>query len=94
MTRLLVLLLCVGAFACLATAMARHQETLLGRELPAASSRCLRSAGWSALGIALALVVTDQGWGLGLVAFSGMTSVAVAIVYVGLIAWERWFATR
>jgi hypothetical protein len=94
MTRLLVLLLCVGAFACLAIAMARHQETLLGRALPVSQSRCLRGAGWCALGIALALSVAGQGWGLGLVAFSGTTSVAAGIVYGALIVWERGAAAR
>lgn len=94
MIRLLVLLLCVGAFACLAMAMARHQETLLGRVFRVASSRCLRAVGWCALTIALALVVMDQGWGLGLVAFSGTTSVAAGIVYGALIAWERWSTAR
>ncbi|RQH09823.1 DUF3325 domain-containing protein [Paraburkholderia dinghuensis] len=90
MMRLLALLLCVGAFGCLAMAMARHQEALLGRALPAAHSRCLRGAGGCSLGIALAFVVADQGWALGLVAFSGSTSVAAGTVYGALIAWGRW----
>ncbi|HEY1607858.1 MAG TPA: DUF3325 domain-containing protein [Paraburkholderia sp.] len=90
--RLLALLLCVGAFACLAMAMERHQATVLGRALPVAASRCVRAAGWGALGIALALVVADQGWALGLVAFSGVTSIAAGIVYGALLAWERWFS--
>jgi len=94
MIRLFVLLLCAGAFACLAMAMTRHQEKLLGRELTVVPSRCLRGAGWSALGIALALIIADQGWALGLVAFSGCTGVAAGFVYGGLIAWERWSATR
>jgi hypothetical protein len=94
MIRLVVLLLCVGAFACLAISMARHQETLVGRALPAVQSRCLRGAGWCALAIALGFIVADQGWGVGLVAFSGMTSVAAAIVYGVLIIRERWSAAR
>lgn len=92
--RLLALLLCVGAFSCLAMAMARHQETLLGQAFPAAQSRCLRGAGWCALAIALALVVAGQGWALGLVAFSGCTSVAAGTVYGALVAWARWSAAR
>jgi hypothetical protein len=94
MIRLHALLLCTGAFACLAMAMARHQETLLRRPLPLSQSRCLRGAGWCALGIALALSVAGQGWGMGLVAFSGTTSVAAGIVYGALIVWERWSAAR
>jgi hypothetical protein len=94
MIRLFVLLLSVGAFACLAMAMARHQETLLGRALPAAQSRGLRGAGWCGLAIALALAVDVQGWGRGLVAFSGTTSVAAGIVYAALIAWERSSSVR
>ncbi|WP_233865870.1 DUF3325 domain-containing protein [Paraburkholderia adhaesiva] len=92
--RLLALLLCVGAFACLAMAMARHQEALLGRALPVVHSRCLRGAGWCSLGIALVLVVAGQGWALGLVAFSGSTSVAAGTVYGALIAWGRWSDAR
>lgn len=94
MIRILALLLCVAAFACLAMAMARHQETLLGRSLSATQSRYLRGAGWCALGIALALIGVGQGWGLGLVAFSGTTSVAAGIVYGALVVLERRSAAR
>lgn len=92
--RLLALVLCVFAFACLAMAMSRHQETVFGGALSVAKSRCLRGAGWFALAIALALVVAGQGWALGLVAFSGSVSVAAGIVFVALVAWERWFVVH
>lgn len=90
--RLVALLLCVCALTCLAMAMERHQATVLGKALPVATSRGLRATGWGGLTIALSLVVAGQGWALGLVAFSGITSVAAGIVYAVLVAWERWFS--
>lgn len=92
--RLFALLLCVFAFASLAMAMARHQEAVFGRTLPAAGSRCFRGAGWSGLLIALWLIVADQGWALGLVDYSGSTSVAAGVVYGALIVRERWQGRR
>lgn len=92
--RLVALLLCVFAFACLAMAMARHQQTVFGRTLPGAGTRCFRGAGWVALLIALWLAVADRGWALGLVGYGGSTSVAAGIVYGALIVRERWLAGR
>jgi hypothetical protein len=94
MTRLFALLLCVFAFASLALAMVRHQEAIFGQALPVAGSHGLRAAGWAALLVALWLIVADQGWALGLVDYSGSTSVAAGIVYGALIVRERWIADR
>ena len=92
--RLVALLLCVFAFACLAMATGRQQEAVFGRTLAVAASRGFRCAGWGALLVALRLTVTDQGWALGLVGYSGSTSVAAGIVYGALVARERWLAGR
>jgi len=88
------LLLCVFGFACLASAMERHQPALFGATLRRAASRGLRVAGWSALLIALALMVAAEGWALGLVDYAGSTSVAAGVVYGALIVRERWLARR
>jgi len=94
MMRLVALLLCVFAFACLAMAMARHQDTVFGGPLSVTRTRGLRVAGWGALLGALWLLVADQGWALGLVYYSGCTSVAAGIVYGALVGWERRLAAR
>jgi uncharacterized membrane protein len=85
----LSLLLCVAAFAALAMATDRAQSDLLGRELAASTSRTWRSVGGLLLLASLALVVSAQGWGLGLVSYSGHTSVAAGVVFVALIVHRR-----
>lgn len=86
---LLAFVLCVAAFACLALAMERHQEDLYQRTLPARTTRLLRAAGWALLLVALAVIVSVQGWGLGLVSFSGHTSFAAGLVCLGLVIHNR-----
>ncbi|WP_322028360.1 DUF3325 domain-containing protein [Paraburkholderia sp. J76] len=86
---MLALLVCVPAFACLAAAMERHQEMLLGARLSAAASRVLRCAGWCALLVALWLAVAGEGWALGLVWYSGCTSLAAGVVYGLLIVYSQ-----
>jgi len=83
------LLLCVAAFAALAMATDRAQSDVLGRELPVSTSRTLRAIGWGLLLASLALVVNVQGWGLGLVSYSGHTSVAAGVVFLALIVQQR-----
>ncbi|SAL85658.1 hypothetical protein AWB74_07388 [Caballeronia arvi] len=82
--------LCVIAFAFLAISMDRHQTTLFGRELSDARSRAFRIAGWCGLALAMRVVVGDEGWALGLVSYSGCTSLAAGLVYGGLIVHERY----
>ncbi|WP_028208088.1 DUF3325 domain-containing protein [Paraburkholderia nodosa] len=94
MMPLFALILCVPAFACLATAMERHQETLFGARLPAALSRVLRGAGWCALLVALWLAVAGKGWALGLVWYDGCTSLAAGIVYGLLIVYAKRASAR
>lgn len=89
MTHSLTLLLCVLAFAALALALERHQGAVLGRLLPARISRALRWTGWCGLALALCVIVHRQGYALGLVSYSGHTSLAAGLVYVALIAVER-----
>jgi hypothetical protein len=88
MTHGLTLLICVLAFACLALAMDRHQSPVLGRDLSRGQSRAFRIAGWCGLLLALGLIVGDEGWALGLVSYSGCTSLAAGIVY-GVLIFRR-----
>lgn len=86
---MLALLLCVPAFACLAVATERHQAMLFGAALSRTSTRALRGAGWLGLLVALWLAVASRGWALGLVWYSGCTSLAAGAIYAVLIAYER-----
>lgn len=89
MTHLVVLFLSTGAFAALALAMERHQEDLFGRALAVRTSRWLRAAGGALLLVALQVIVTAQGWGVGLVSLSGHTSLGAGLVFGALILHAR-----
>ena len=80
---------CLAGFAALACATERQQQALLGRRLALAASRALRVAGATLLLVALALLIARQGWGLGLVMYSGHTSLAAGCVYGALIMLAR-----
>jgi hypothetical protein len=86
----MTIVLCIAAFACLALSMERHQENLFGHALAAGLTRGLRIAGWIALVLALRMIVDDDGWALGLVRYSGCTSLAAGIVFGALIGYERF----
>lgn len=88
------MLVCVSAFACLAMAMERHQQTIFGTMLSRAASLRFRCAGWFGLAVALWLCIAARGWGLGLVYYSGCTSFAAGVVYCALIAYERRASVR
>lgn len=90
MMHLISLLICVTAFAALALATDRAQSDLLGRELPVSTTRGLRVVGWTLLLVSLAIVVEAKGWGLGLVSYSGHTSLAAGVVFLGLVVRGRW----
>lgn len=86
---LLTFFICLVAFAALALATERQQQTCFNAALAASSTRALRITGWTALLAALAVIVSQQGWGMGLVVYSGQTSAAAGLVYLALIAVER-----
>jgi hypothetical protein len=86
---LVAAVLCIGGFAALAVATQRQQLALLSRGLAPGTTRALRGAGTALLVVALAALVAEQGWGLGLVAYSGHTSLAAGIVYCALIIAAR-----
>ncbi|HXH46932.1 MAG TPA: DUF3325 family protein [Bradyrhizobium sp.] len=89
MIHLLALALCLAGFVALALAMHRQQRDLYGKTLPPATTFGLRAAGAGVLLLALAILVTAKSWGIGLVMFSGHTTMAAAIVFCALIGWRR-----
>lgn len=82
-------LICLAGFSALALATERQQQTFFNATLSRSRTRRLRIAGWGALIVALAVIVTRQGWGMGLVNYSGQTSAAAGLVYLALIVGER-----
>ncbi|GAA5232766.1 DUF3325 domain-containing protein [Verticiella sediminum] len=94
MTHLVLLLLCIAAFACLALAMERHQCDRFGHALTHGQTRVLRAAGWLLLVVALWLSIAAMGTSFGLVAYSGHTSLAAGLVFLALLALERRTAAR
>ena len=91
---LVVFLLCLAGFACLALATQRAQEDIFGHALPRPSTLLLRLAGWSALVFGLLVTTASQGWALGLVIYSGHTSLCAALVYGALIVRARMARAR
>ncbi len=89
MSLLPVLMLCVCGFACLALAMVRHQRDLLGRLLSPIPTHGLRASGWLCLLLAAWRLIAAQGWSLGLVSYSGCTSLAAGLVHLGLLLHAR-----
>ena len=89
MNHLAVLLLSLPAFGAPALATDRHQKIAFGRRLTSGMIRGLRLSGWSALVLVLFVAVREQGWALGLVSYSGHTSLAAGIIFWALIANER-----
>jgi len=94
MNHFLPFLLCLTGFVTLALAMDRPQETVFGYALPRARVTALRIVGAGLLWLALAWLTSRQGLGLGLVMFSGHTSLAAGLVFCALVCLERWRAAR
>ncbi|MGP9811838.1 DUF3325 domain-containing protein [Rhodopseudomonas sp. NSM] len=94
MMHALAFALCLAGFVALALATRRQQHEVIGRSLPRGPVRGLRIAGAAALMLALGVLVGWQGWGLGLVMFSGHTTLAAAIVYCALIGRVRMAARK
>ena len=89
LTHLLTFLICVAGFLALALATERQQDDLFGQALPSKATRALRLSGWSGLLVALYAIVQAQGWGMGLVSYSGHTSLAAGVVLGALITHSR-----
>ena len=89
MTHLPAFLLCLAGFMALALATRRQQRDIIGQSLRRPMTYALRTAGTIALLSALGLLVAWQGWGLGLVMFSGHTSLNAGLVYCLLVGYAR-----
>ncbi|MBW3551676.1 MAG: DUF3325 domain-containing protein [Proteobacteria bacterium] len=50
------------AWPLLILSMAKHQEQIIGRLLPARQARALRATGWLALAASLGCLVSGIGW--------------------------------
>lgn len=94
MSHLVALTLSLVGFIALACGMKRQQRDLFGRALQSGSTRMLRLTGAVALLGALNFLVVQKGWGLGLVMFSGHTSIAAGIVVCVLIGHTRIHAKK
>jgi hypothetical protein len=89
MSHLPPFVLCLAGFTALALSTRRQQRDLLGGSLRPATTYVFRGLGACALLSALGVLVNWHGWSLGLVMFSGHTSMASGIVYCTLIAYAR-----
>ncbi len=85
-----ILIIAFFGFGLVALSMDRHQEDVFKRELPQTTSRALRWGGWLLLVVGLAVAVHGYGWALGLVAYSGHTSAAAALVFLLLLVRGRY----
>lgn len=94
MNHLGIFLLSLLGFAALALATERQQEIHLGRTLSASGTRRLRIAGWTGLLLALGVAVGSQGWAMGLVSYSGHTSLCAGLVFSALLLRERLTTLR
>ncbi|MDM0047252.1 DUF3325 family protein [Variovorax dokdonensis] len=89
MSHLAIFVPCLLGFALLALAMDRHQEALFKTALPARATLGLRLGGWIGLLLGLFVAVRAQGWSLGLVSYSGHTSLCAGVVFVVLLLLQR-----
>lgn len=88
MSHFVTFALCLAGFAALALSTERQQEAFFKTVSPT-RTRNGRIVGWAALAVALGATVMHQGWGFGLVNYSGQTSMAAGLVYVTLILVKR-----
>lgn len=89
MIHLAAFVLCLAGFTALAFATRRQQRDVIGRPLRLSTTYVLRVVGACALLLALGILVTREGWSLGLVMLSGHTSLTAVIVYCALIGLAR-----
>lgn len=89
MRHLVVFALCLAGFTALAFAMRRQQRDIVGRSLQLTTTNILCGTGVCLLLLSLGILVAWQGWGLGLVMFSGHTSMTAGVVYCVLVGYVR-----
>lgn len=89
MIHVILFVLPLVAFGCLALAMERHQRNVLRRVLSVAVTQQLRAVGWALLVFSAVVAVRGLGVGFGLVALSGHTSVAAGVMLLSLVVHGR-----
>ncbi|PSM15561.1 DUF3325 domain-containing protein [Stenotrophomonas maltophilia] len=89
MIHVILFVLSLAAFACLALAMERHQRDVLHRVLNVATTQQLRAVGWALLVFSTVFAMRALGVGSGLAALSGHTSVAAGVVVLAMVAHGR-----
>ncbi|MBA0279606.1 DUF3325 domain-containing protein [Stenotrophomonas maltophilia] len=90
MIHVILFVLSLAAFACLALAMERHQRDVLHRLLSVTTTQQLRAVGWALLVFSTVFAMRGLGVGTGLAALSGHTSVAAGVVMLAMVAHGRW----
>lgn len=89
MIHLILFVLSVAAFACLALSMERHQRDVVRRVLSTQATQQLRAMGWALLVFSTVFAMRGLGVGSGLAALSGHTSVAAGVVVLAMVAHAR-----
>ncbi|QWT19465.1 DUF3325 domain-containing protein [Bacillus sp. NP157] len=77
---LLCLLAALAGFAALSLGMSRHQRDVLGRALPARTTRAVKWSGWVLLALAWAAAIASDGAALGSVYWIGALTFAALVV--------------
>lgn len=85
----LIFLSALLGFACLAFSLYRHQMDVFDKEFSSPSLLTLRVLGWLLLLISLAVAISTMGLGFGFVAYSGHTSFAAGLIFLGLVVLGR-----
>ncbi|MGG4774650.1 DUF3325 domain-containing protein [Paenalcaligenes sp. Me52] len=85
----LIFLPALLGFACLAFSLYRHQMDVFDKEFSSFTLRALRMLGWMLLLVSLAVAIYTMGVGFGFVAYSGHTSFAAGLVFLGLVVLGR-----
>ncbi len=84
---ILMFLFADAAFLMLCAAMPRHQAQLIGRKLPARSSRLARAGGWAFLTLLFVIACLWHGAAQGVLLFAGYSTVGAALA-VAFLCWR------
>lgn len=90
MIHVILFVLSLAAFGCLALAMERHQRDVLRRTLSVQAIQQLRAVGWALLVFSAVFAMRGLGVGPGLAALSGHTSIAAGVMVLAMVAHGRW----
>lgn len=83
------LLLAIIGFACLAAAMNRHHQEVIGGKPSPSRVRLLRMAGFVALAVLLTLEMTQDGAAFGAMLAFGYASLGAGIVSLALTVFSQ-----